>query len=153
VLSSIHANDAVGVLFRLMDLGVETSSISSTLIGIASQRMVRRICSNCKTSYQPTGEERELLLQEPELEIGTLYHGTGCNLCAGTGYSGRTGIFELLAMSESIRKMLRSGASASEIKAQAVAEGMVTMKRDGMLKVKDGVTSLTEVTRSVFSIT
>ena len=153
VLSSIHANDAVGVLFRLMDLGVETSTISSTLIGVVSQRMVRRICANCKAPHQPTEEEREVLLQEPQMEIGTFYHGTGCNLCAGTGYSGRTGIFELLTMSDTIRKMLRSNASAGEIKAQAVAEGMATMRRDGMTKVRDGVTSLSEIARSVFSIT
>jgi len=153
VLSSIHANDAVGVLLRLIDLGVEPSSISSTLIGIVSQRMVRRICVNCKTTYQPSAEEREVLLQEPGQEPGVFYHGTGCNLCASTGYSGRTGIFELLTMSESIRKMLRSGAGDGEIRAQAIAEGMMTMKQDGMLKARDGVTSLSEVLRSVFSIT
>jgi general secretion pathway protein E len=153
VLSSIHANDAVGVLFRLTDLEVETSSISSTIIGIVSQRMVRRICTNCRSVYQPSGEEHEAFDQELKEKGIRLYHGTGCNLCAGTGYRGRTGIFELLAMSESIRKLLRSRASASEIKAQAVAEGMVTMKQDGILKVKEGITTLSEVLRSVFSIT
>lgn len=152
VLSSIHANDAVGVLFRLTDLEVEPSSISSTLIGIVSQRMVRRICPNCKTPYQPNDEEREILDQDKAKDT-KLYHGTGCNLCAGTGYRGRTGIFELLAMSETIRKMLRSRAGAGEIKARAVSEGMATMKQDGMLKVKEGITTLNEVMRSVFSIT
>jgi type II secretory ATPase GspE/PulE/Tfp pilus assembly ATPase PilB-like protein len=153
VLSSIHANDAVGVLFRLTDLEVEPSSISSTLIGMVSQRMVRRICTNCRAACQPSDEEKEVLNQEMKQEITVLYHGTGCNLCANTGYRGRTGIFELLVMSESIRKMLRSHAGASEIKAQAVAEGMVTMKQDGMSKVKEGITSISEVMRSVFSIT
>jgi type II secretory ATPase GspE/PulE/Tfp pilus assembly ATPase PilB-like protein len=153
VLSSIHANDAVGVLFRLTDLEVEPSSISSTLIGIVSQRMVRLICPNCKAPYQPGDEEREIIDQELKGEDIKLYHGTGCNLCASTGYRGRTGIFELLAMSESIRKMLRGGAGAGEIKAQAVAEGMATMKQDGLRKVKEGITTITEVSRSVFSVT
>jgi type II secretory ATPase GspE/PulE/Tfp pilus assembly ATPase PilB-like protein len=153
VLSSIHANDAVGVLFRLSDLDVEPSSVSSTLIAIVSQRMVRLICPNCKAPYQPGDEEREIINQDPKGEGIKLFHGTGCNLCAGTGYRGRTGIFELLVMSESIRKLLRSHASAGEIKTQAIAEGMVTMKQDGMLKAKEGITTLSEVSRSVFSVT
>jgi len=152
VLSSIHANDAVGVLFRLMDLDVEPASISSTLIGIVGQRMVRRICPNCRAPYQPPEEERLSINRELEEKVTTFYHGTGCNLCANTGYRGRTGIFELLVMSEDIRKMLRSHASADEIRAQAITGGMVTMKQDGMLKVKEGITSISEVTRSVFSI-
>ena len=152
VLSSIHANDAVGVLFRLMDLDVEPASISSTLIGIVGQRMVRRICPNCRTSYQPSEEERQSINRELEEKVTTFYHGTGCNLCANTGYRGRTGIFELLVMSEEIRNMLRSHANAGEIRAQAIAEGMVPMKQDGMLKAKEGITSISEVTRSVFSI-
>lgn len=152
VLSSIHANDAVGVLFRLMDLDVEPASISSTLIGIVGQRMVRRICPNCRAPYQPPEEERRSLNKELEEKVTTFYHGTGCNLCANTGYRGRTGIFEFLVMSDDIRKTLRSHAGAGEIRAQAIAAGMVTMKQDGMLKVKEGITSISEVMRSVFSI-
>jgi general secretion pathway protein E len=152
VLSSIHANDAVGVLFRLMDLEAESASISTTLIGIVSQRMVRRICSNCRTTYKPDEEEVAAFNKEMGDEPVIFYQGMGCNLCANTGYRGRTGIFEFLVMSESIRKMLRSQAGAGEIKAQAIAEGLVTMKQDGMRKVKEGITSISEVTRSVFSI-
>ena len=152
VLSSIHANDAVGVLFRLMDLDAETASISSTLIGIASQRMVRRICPNCRAPYQPPEDELVAFNKELENQAVTFYHGMGCILCANTGYRGRIGIFEFLVMSEAIRKMLRSHAGAGEIRAQAIAEGMVTMKQDGMLKVKEGITSISEVMRSVFSI-
>jgi general secretion pathway protein E len=152
VLSSIHANDAVGVLFRLMDLDAETASISSTLIGIASQRMVRRICPNCRATYQPPEDELVAFNKELENQAVTFYHGTGCILCANTGYRGRIGIFEFLVMNETIRKMLRSQAGAGEIRAQAIADGMVTMKQDGMLKVKEGITSISEVMRSVFSI-
>ncbi len=152
VLSSIHANDAVGVLYRLLDLEVEPSSISSTLIGIVSQRMVRRICTNCKAPYQPSEEEQEAFHDELKDKDLKIYHGTGCNLCANTGYRGRTGIFEFLVMSETIRKMLRDNAGSGEIKAQAITEGMATMRQDGMLKVKEGITSITEILRSIFSI-
>jgi general secretion pathway protein E len=152
VLSSIHANDAVGVLFRLLDLSVEPSSISTTLICVIAQRMVRRICTHCRTTYRPSAEEQQAFNKELEAEGTTFYTGTGCNLCANTGYRGRIGIFECLVMSEEIRRMLRNHASAADIKAQAIAEGMVTMKRDGMLKVKEGTTTISEVLRSVFSV-
>jgi general secretion pathway protein E len=152
VLSSIHANDAVGVLFRLMDLEAEPASISSTLTGIISQRMVRRICPNCRSSYQPSKEELLAFVKELGQQTAVFHQGTGCNLCANTGYRGRIGIFEFLVMSETIRKMLRSHAGAGEIREQAISEGMRTMKQDGMLKAKEGITSISEVMRSVFSI-
>jgi len=152
VLSSIHANDAVGVLYRLMDMDGDAASISTTLIGVLSQRMVRRICTNCRAPYDPTEEELAAYKKEMGNEVPTFYHGTGCNLCVNTGYRGRIGIFELLTMSESIRKLLRANAGVSELKAQAISEGMVTMKQDGMTKVKEGITSISEVMRSVFSI-
>jgi type II secretory ATPase GspE/PulE/Tfp pilus assembly ATPase PilB-like protein len=152
VLSSIHANDAVGVLYRLMDLEAEPASISSTLIAILAQRMVRRICTRCHAPYQPTEEEQQSIKSELSPPVPMFYHGTGCNLCANTGYRGRTGIFEFLVMSENIRKMLRDHASASEIREQAIAEGMITMKQDGMRKAKEGITSISEVIRNVFAI-
>jgi general secretion pathway protein E len=152
VLSSIHANDAVSVLFRLIDLGVEPYLISSTLVGIVTQRMVRRICPRCRAPCQPSAEEQIAYDEEMEREPATFYSGTGCNLCANTGYQGRTGLFELLVMSEKIRRMLLSNASAGDIRAEALKEGMITMKRDGMLKVREGITSASEVLRNVFSI-
>ncbi|MBA7624071.1 hypothetical protein ES703_31475 [subsurface metagenome] len=153
VLSSIHANDTVSVLLRLMDLCAEPSLISSTLVGIVAQRMVRRICSNCRAPYQPSSEEQTAYEEEMKQPPAVFYRGTGCNLCAQTGYQGRTGLFEVLPMSDEIRKMmLLSNASAGDIKAQALQDGMVTMKRDGMLKVAEGITSVSEVLRSVFSV-
>jgi len=152
MLSSIHANDAVSVLFRLLDLGIEPYLISSTLIGIVAQRMIRRICTHCRAPYQPSAEEQIAYEEEMKQLPTTFYGGAGCNLCANTGYRGRTGLFELMLMSEGIRRMLLSNASAGDIRTQALKEGMITMKRDGMMKVKEGITSVSEVLRSVFSI-
>ncbi len=152
VLSSIHANDSIGVLSRLMDLGIDEASISSTLIAVAAQRMIRRLCTNCRTKYQPTEGELQFFEKEFPAENVVFYTGNGCNLCANTGYRGRTGIFEFLVMSENIRRMLREDKSNNDIKEQAIAEGMVTMNRDGLLKVKEGITSISEVQRNVFSL-
>ncbi len=152
VFSSIHANDAISVLFRLVDLGIEPSFTSTTLLGIAAQRMVRRICNHCRTPYEPSVEERAAYEEEMQQPATTFYQGVGCNLCSNTGYSGRIGLFELLIMSEAIRTMFLSNASPGDIKAQALREGMVTIKHDGMLKVQEGITSVSDVLRSTLSI-
>ena len=152
VLSSIHANDAVGVLFRLMDLGVEPHLISPTLVGVVAQRMVRRICTHCRAKSQPSAEEQTAYHDEMRERANLLYRGAGCNFCSNTGFRGRTALFEIMTMSEDIRRILLDSASAPDIKAQALKEGMITLRRDGMLKVKEGVTLVSEVLRSVFSI-
>jgi general secretion pathway protein E len=153
VLSSVHANDAVGVLFRMLDLGIERYLLASTLVGISTQRMVRRLCPHCLTPYQPSMEELAVYDKVvPERPDKFFSGGTGCNLCNGTGYQGRTGIFETMIMSEEIRKMLLDNSNAFDIRMRALEEGMVTMRHDGMLKVKQGVTSISEIERSVFSI-
>lgn len=152
VLSSIHASDAVGVLSRLIDLGVEPSLVSTTLIGVLAQRMVRRICTSCRAPYRPSARELAAYAEELEPPPAEFYRGTGCNLCVDTGFRGRTGLFEFLVMNDRLRMMLRRGASPGEIKAQAVADGMTTMKHDGMLKVKEGITTIGEVLRSVFTV-
>ena len=152
VLSSIHANDAVGGLFRLLDLGVEPFLISSGLIGVVSQRMVRRVCTHCRTQQEAPEEEQLAYEQELGEKRREFTYGSGCNFCANTGYAGRTGVFEVLVLSEELRRMLLRGASSGELKAHAISEGMVTMKRDGMLKAQQGITTPYEVIRAVFSI-
>jgi type II secretory ATPase GspE/PulE/Tfp pilus assembly ATPase PilB-like protein len=153
VLSSIHANNSVGVLFRLLDLGVEPYLIVSTVIGISTQRMVRRICPHCRRTYTPTESEIRIFEEEKIALPPKLYtRGAGCNLCANTGYSGRTGLFEVMLMSENIRKMVIGNVNAIDIENQAIKEGLVTMRHDGFLKVVQGVIPLDEVMRSVFSI-
>ncbi|HTY82210.1 MAG TPA: ATPase, T2SS/T4P/T4SS family [Dehalococcoidales bacterium] len=152
VFSSIHANDAISMLPRLIDLGVEPSLVATILVVNVAQRMVRRICSNCRTTYAPSAIEQELFRREMGMELQAAYKGTGCHLCGGTGYRGRTGIFEMLDITDGIKDMLAKGASVTELKNLAIAEGMTTMKRDGLLKVKEGITTLEEVSQSLFGL-
>jgi type II secretory ATPase GspE/PulE/Tfp pilus assembly ATPase PilB-like protein len=152
VFSSIHANDAVSMITRLINLGVEPALVSSTLITAIAQRMVRRICTNCKVTVKPSAVERELYIKEMSQELTTVYKGAGCHLCANTGYHGRIGIFEMLVISEEIQKKLINNASIGELREQAIREGIYTMKRDGMLKIKEGITTFEEVMRSVFTL-
>jgi type II secretory ATPase GspE/PulE/Tfp pilus assembly ATPase PilB-like protein len=152
VLSSIHANDAVGILFRLIDLGVEPFLISSALVGVVSQRLVRRVCSHCRALADVPPEEASAYEEEMGEKPDKLYYGSGCNFCANTGYSGRTGVYEVMALSEEIRRLLLKGAGSADIKAQALSEGMTTMRRSAMLKVQQGVTTPLEVIRNVYSI-
>jgi len=152
VLSSVHANDAVGVLFRLMDLGVEPFLITSAVVGIVAQRLVRRVCPYCRILREAPEEERLIYEDEMGEKRAKFYYGAGCNFCANTGYLGRMGVYEIMVMSEEIRRLVLRGASADEIKAQAIKEGMVPMWRDGMLKVKEGLTTPHEVLRNVFVI-
>jgi general secretion pathway protein E len=152
VLSSIHANDAVGILFRLIDLGVEPFLVSSALVGVISQRLVRRVCSRCRELADVPPEEQRAFEQELGEGAEQLYYGAGCNFCADTGYAGRTGVLEVLLLSEELRSMLLRGASSGEMQAQAIKEGMITMRRAGMLKAQEGITTPSEVIRNVFSI-
>ena len=152
VLSSVHANNTVGAMFRLLDLGVGAFLISSALIGIIAQRMVRKVCPYCQALLPASTEGQIAYNKELGEERTKFSYGSGCYSCANTGYLGRTAIFEILTLSEEIRRLLLTGASSTQLIAQAKKEGMVTMWRDGMLKVKAGITTPDEVLRNVFSI-
>ncbi|MEW6034285.1 MAG: GspE/PulE family protein, partial [Chloroflexota bacterium] len=152
VLSSIHVNDAASVSFRLSHLGVEPFYTSSALLGVVAQRMVRRICPHCRSLGERPVEEQtayEKVLGEKQAEF---HYGAGCNFCANTGYLGRTGVFEVLVITERIRQMIITNATAHQIREQAIKEGMIPMMRAGMLKVKEGITTPGEVLRNIFSI-
>lgn len=152
VLSTIHANDAVGALVRLIDLGVEPFLVTSAIIGTLSQRLVRKACPYCH-AIGPVSPGEAMAYQQELQEVRTdFYYGRGCNFCSRTGYSGRTSVIEMLPMSDQIRQLVNKRASSSEIKAQALRDGMVTMRRDGMLKAKDGITTPSEIIRNVFTI-
>ena len=152
VLSSVHANDTVSVIFRMIDLGVEPFLLASAVVGIIAQRMVRRVCPYCSRPIPVSPDEQLAYEQELNEKQSEFLTGAGCNFCASTGYLGRTGIFEVLVMSESIRRMVLSGASSDEIRAEACKEGTLLLWHDGMLKVKEGITTPYEVIRNVYSI-
>jgi len=151
VLSSIHANDTVGVVLRLIDLGVEPFLVSSALIGVVSQRMVRRICPSCGSPTEVSSAEALAYQQEMGEEKDTFVYGSGCKNCSNTGYRGRTGIFEILRVTEDIKTILLKGGTAIDIRHQAIAEGMVPLARDGMMKVKEGMTTPSEVLRNAYT--
>ncbi len=150
VLTSVHANDSVGALFRLIDLGVEPMLITSAVIGVVAQHLVRRICSHCRSLREASMEERLAYEGQVWEARSQFYYGEGCNYCGYTGYLGRTGVFELMIMSYELKRLLMQGASADDIVAQAVKEGMVPLQRAGMLKVQKGITTPQEVLRRVF---
>lgn len=152
VLSSVHANDTVSVVFRMIDLGVEPFLLASAVVGIVAQRMVRRVCPYCSRPTPVSPDEHVAYEQEMNEKQSEFLIGAGCNFCANTGYLGRTGIFEVLIMSESIRSRILSGAGSDAIRTQAYKEGMASLWHDGMLKVKEGITTPYEVIRNVFSI-
>ena len=152
VLSSVHANNTVGAMFRLLDLGVGAFLVSSALIGVIAQRMVRRVCPSCRTRLTAPAEGQLAYSKELGEEQTEFSYGSGCNSCANTGYLGRTAVFETLSMSDKIRRLLLTGASSAQLMSQAKKEGMASMWRDGMLKVKASITTPDEVLRNVFSI-
>jgi general secretion pathway protein E len=152
VLSSIHANDAPSALYRLTHLGVENYLVASSVIGVAAQRLVRKVCPHCKVPIKPSAEEREIYRTDLGETLSQYYKGEGCNFCNQTGYLGRTGIFEVLTMNEAIRGLLFQGASASEIKVHAESYGMLPMRAEGMLKIKAEITTPEEILHEVYTV-
>jgi type IV pilus assembly protein PilB len=145
VLSTLHTNDAAGAITRLDDMGIEPFLISTSVILSCAQRLVRRICPNCREEFKP---EPEMLIKMGIEDVDTtFYHGAGCDRCKRRGYLGRAPILEVLTVSESIRRLIIKRASAAVIKAQAATEGMKTLRVVGIDKAREGVTTLEEVCR------
>ncbi|MBI4215967.1 MAG: type II/IV secretion system protein [Chloroflexi bacterium] len=152
VLTTIHANDAAGALVRLVDMGVEPFLVTSGVIASVTQRLVRRICPYCR-QLGPVSPPEAMAYQQEMGEVRTdFYSGRGCNFCSHTGYLGRVGVYEVMPVSDNVRTLVNKGATSQEIKEQAIKEGMITLRRDGMLKAKDGITTVSEVIRSVHTI-
>jgi general secretion pathway protein E len=152
MLSSIHANDTVGVLYRLMDLKVEPFLIASSVIGILAQRMVRKLCPDCQQVIEAPVVE-QIAFEKATGEKRTKFsYAAGCKTCSFTGYLGRTGVFEILSISDALRRMLVGGATSSDIYAQCIKEGMVSMLVDGMTKVKLGLTTPGEILRTTYTM-
>jgi len=146
VLSTLHTNDAPGAVTRLIDMGVEPFLISSTLLSVLAQRLVRTICKKCRTPFEPTENQLALLNLSPH-DIGdkVFYYGRGCANCNDTGYKGRRGIFELLVISEPVRALINERAPTVVVRQKAVELGMVTLREDGMRGIFDGDTTIEEV--------
>jgi len=152
VLSSVHANDTASTVFRMIDLGIEPFLVSSAIVGVIAQRMVRRVCPYCASAKEAPPEEALAYEKEMGEKKTEFMYGSGCNFCANTGYLGRTAIFEVMSVTESIRRMILSNAGTDEIRKQANNEGMISLWRDGMIKVKMGLTTPFEVQRNVYSL-
>ena len=152
VMSSVHANDAVRAVSRLVDLGVEPFLLSSALLGVVSQRMVRRVCDHCRTDKVPEGEEAGAAEQLGFNPANAIPMGEGCYFCGFTGYRGRTGLYEVLSASEEFRQLVMQKASNKELMAEARRTGFKTIKEDGIEKVNEGVTTPFEIMRSVYAL-
>ncbi|MBN1903280.1 type IV-A pilus assembly ATPase PilB [Candidatus Sumerlaeota bacterium] len=144
VLSTIHTNDAPSTMSRLTDMGVEPFLVTASLLMILAQRLVRRICNNCKEEFAPSAEMIKSIEMEDYTET-KIYHGSGCQICRGTGYKGRIALYELLGVSDRIRDMVIAGATASQIKRAALEEGMISLRKAGIIKIVEGLTTIEEV--------
>ena len=148
VLSTLHTNDAPGAVTRLIDMGVEPFLISSTLVAVVGQRLVRTICKNCRTPFEPTETQLALLNLSPhDLGEKVFYYGRGCSTCNDTGYRGRTGIFELLVISDPVRNLINERAPTVVMRQKAVELGMITLREDGLRSIFDGDTTIEEVVK------
>lgn len=150
VLSTLHTNDAISTVIRLRDMGVEPYLIASSLLGVVAQRLVRKICSDCKVAYEPT-EQEQLFFRKYNLEVKQLHLGKGCGNCNHTGYRGRVAIHEVLAVDDRMRELIAASASVDELRDASVAQGMAPLMEDGILKVSEGLTTLQEVLRETVS--
>jgi len=153
VLSTLHTNDAPSAVTRLVDMGVEPFLISASLIGVLAQRLARRICPECKVPYTPPPDAvaRLGVKQDPDGPPITFYRGKGCENCRHTGYKGRTGIHEMLLMNDEINDLVVRRAPLSEIREAGRANGMKLLREDGMMKALEGITTVEEVLRVVFT--
>ncbi|MBB4637476.1 type IV-A pilus assembly ATPase PilB [Longimicrobium terrae] len=146
VLSTLHTNDAPSTITRMIDMGIEPFNVASAVNLITAQRLLRRICGNCKepTTY-PADYLRAAGLTDEEIAEAAFFKGAGCDTCGGSGYKGRAGLYEVMAMSPTLRRMVLQSASTADLQKQAISEGMLTLRMDGMLKARRGVTTLEEV--------
>jgi general secretion pathway protein E len=148
VFSTLHTNDSASAITRLIDMGIEPFLVTSSVIAILAQRLVRVICDNCKEAYIPDEESLQKIGLAPEMLAGKkMYRGRACPLCLHTGYRGRTGIFESMILGNTLQSLILKTSDANTIKKEAVAQGMITLRQDGAQKVLNGITTIEEVFR------
>jgi type IV pilus assembly protein PilB len=148
VFTTLHTNDAPSSIARLLDLGVEPFLLTATIEGIVAQRLVRRICSNCKTAFEPDEAQlKELNVTEEEIRGKKFYYGRGCSKCNGTGYKGRTGVFEVMVFNDEIRDLVMNRASTNVLRVAAQKAGMRQLRDNGLATIFDGITTIDEVAK------
>ncbi len=148
VLSTLHTNDAPSTISRLMNMGIEPFLVATSVNLICAQRLVRRVCKNCKQEVKiPKKTLLDIGFTEEEVKDLKVYKGKGCDVCNGTGYKGRVGLYEVMEVTDTIKDLILSGATAIDLREQAIKEGMITLRRSGLLKIKQGITSIEEVLR------
>lgn len=148
VFSTLHTNDAPSSVIRLVDLGIEAFLLTATVEAVVAQRLVRRVCSECKEEFEPTDEVlMELELTRSDVQGRTFFYGKGCKVCNGSGYKGRIALFEIMMMSDRLRDLIMDGASTQEIQNAAREEGMQTLRDAGLIHIYDGVTTIEEVVK------
>ena len=152
VLASIHSSDAPGSIIRLLDLGTEPYLVATAVVGALAQRLVRTICSQCKTPMEISASEAMAYEAEMQETAGEFLVGKGCNFCSGTGYTGRKGVFEVMAFTDAARRLVGAGVTGQDLRDQAVKDGMVPFRQDGMRKAKEGITTVQEVMKRAFFI-
>jgi len=149
VLSTVHTNDAPGTISRLIDMGIEPFLISSSVILILAQRLIRKICSECREQIKVHPQLLiDLGVPPDEAKNCNVFKGKGCAICSGTGYKGRVGLYEVMPMKEEVKELVLSRSSSSEIKKEAMRLGMKTLRQSGIHKVKEGLTTIEEVLRA-----
>jgi len=154
VFSTLHANDAPSSIARLLDLGLEPFLVTATLEGVVAQRLVRKICENCKMPYEPTEEQlADLGLSVDEVKDKKFYYGAGCRKCNNTGYRGRIGLFEIMLFNDEIRELIMNQASTNVLRAAAQKAGMRLLRHNGLAAVYDGITTVDEVIKETVSET
>ncbi len=150
VLSSLHATDSVAALHRFLDMGIESFLISSSVLGVVGQRLVRRLCPECKIRYEPTPDELAMWDKAGMAPKREFFHGEGCVFCAETGYQGRIGVYELLRVSDAMKQLVVNQPTYQELRDLAVSEGMVPLQTQALKLVEDDVTTLAEVLRTLY---
>src|SRR5262249_35581396 len=148
VFSTLHTNDAPGAITRLRDMGLEPYLITATLEGVLAQRLVRKICEDCRTEFEPSAEMlMELNLRPDDGQGKKFYYGRGCDRCNNTGFRGRMGIFEMVVMNDELRDHISAGASTDQLRSACRRSGMMTLRESGMRAIFNGTTTIEEIVR------
>ena len=150
VLSTLHTNDSVSAVVRLMDMGIEPYMVSSAIIGVISQRLIKELCHNCKIAYEATLVEKRILGLDAEKEVA-LYRAKGCNMC-NYGYKGRRAIHEIMVIDKDIRQLIDNRASVDELRNCAMKKGMITLVENAVSLVFNGITTIEEILRAGYTL-